>query len=70
MLRESFIELMRDKMKDLISEEEIMLAYLMIPKSDQNGITFKEFQKIFDVNVPAQNVQLAVFPGAVKAEEE
>ena len=48
----------------------LMLSYLMIPKADQNGMTFNEFQKVFSVNVPAQNVKLAEFPGAARAEEE
>lgn len=70
MLREAYLTLMREMMKDLISEEEIMLSYLMIPKAEESAVTWQEFSKVFSVNNPAHNVQFAVFPGAVKAEEE
>ena len=47
-----------------------MLSYLMIPKAEENAITYNEFEKMYSVNNPARNVQLARFPDAVRAEEE
>jgi len=70
MLREAYMKLMKEMMKDLITEEEMMLSYLMIPKAEESRMAFAEFQKMYQANDPARNVRLATFPGAVRSTEE
>lgn len=59
LLPQSYGRMLRDYVKELLTDDQIELAYELIPKKGRDpidGISYKEFEEVYTVDAPARNV--------------